>query len=323
LPPIGHTSLFVIFFVTLIGIIGSAGNNGLEYASAVNNDTTYEACKNLENYMNSFGAQQDLNCGEIPPLFQDPCPPNDQGGLLPSAFSPCGPPTPTCSKGQMAQGTNCVPKSCSTGKRNNDGSCVPAACPAPQPNLVYNNNVANNDANDPHFNPEMKFHIENALKSARDAGLNPVLGEGYRTPERSADLVNRGVKAGGPWGSGHNYGLAVDIWLYDNNGNQITETTKGWYSEFKKLATHMKNEGFTWWDDHLTPTEKANKEGDANHFAYHPNWSGNAHGGFLKIQRDNAMQEAAKKGNYQLPADPKSVDWLREMWKKAGAACSP
>jgi hypothetical protein len=50
----------------------------------------------------------------------------------------------------------------------------------------------NSDINDPHVNPEMRFHLENAMRAAKPVGLKPVVGEAYRTPDRS-DWLDRNI----------------------------------------------------------------------------------------------------------------------------------
>lgn len=55
--------------------------------------------------------------------------------------------------------------------------------------------------------------------------------EGWRDPERQAELLGKGTTKAGPWESAHNYGLAVDYWprkkvTVSTDGN--VETVQGW-----------------------------------------------------------------------------------------------
>jgi hypothetical protein len=83
----------------------------------------------------------------------------------------------------------------------------------------------------------------------------------------------------------------------------------------------MKAEGFIWYDDYWRPGDR----GDSGHFEYHPNWDGRAGGSFLKNARDKAIVEEivrnwALGGPWWFNLMP--VDWLANMWNKAGAPCS-
>jgi LAS superfamily LD-carboxypeptidase LdcB len=107
-------------------------------------------------------------------------------------------------------------------------------------------------------NPEFRFHLENAMRAARAAGFNIEVSEAYRSPERSQVLYEDSVRtyeqrranlmaqiqatddpaerqrlntqlqnltrppAAPAWSSAHNYGIAVDIRLRDNQNNILT-----------------------------------------------------------------------------------------------------
>lgn len=250
-----------------------------------------------------------------------PCTPDQKGSILPSAYGYCGA-SPTCA----------------TGKQNPDGTCVPPPCPAPK-DVTYNKEQPTSDSSDPHVNPEMKFHLEEALKRiAADGGIKikmkdgteviatPKIYEVYRSPER-ADYLHEKYLKGGPRAQAagntpHEYGIAVDIWLYDQNGKVIdnlspiygkknAETNpnptypNAWYTISKKLASHMTAEMFLWGEP----------IGDTPHFEYHPNWEGLKGAKSLPGLRDTAKKEATQEGNPD--------GWLQKMWKNAGAACNP
>jgi hypothetical protein len=92
---------------------------------------------------------------------------------------------------------------------------------------------------------------------------------------------------------------------------------KSWYQFDSKLAQYINEEGFEWTDK----PSVGKGIGDSDYYEYHPSWPGLKGARSLPGLRDKAMQEAAQKGNYNLPANPKSLNWLKEMWKDAGAPC--
>jgi hypothetical protein len=196
---------------------------------------------------------------------------------------------------------SCVPISCSTGQRNADGSCVPPPCPAIVPNeRDPHPRQVNRDLNDPHVNPEMRFHLENAFRAARAAGLDPQISEAYRSPERSQVLYEDSVRtyeerranliaeieatddpaerqrlntqlqnlrrppAAPAWSSAHNYGIAVDIRLLDERGNPLEGRNPATGSHlYEQLVPIMQKEGFVWYGPN-----------DNGHYEYHPSWAG-------------------------------------------------
>ena len=168
-----------------------------------------------------------------------------------------------------------------------------AQTPSPEPPI-------NRNLQDPHVNPDFRSALEDALRSARDAGFDPIIGETYRTPERSNWLKANGKTPAGEWESCHNYGLCVDILLKDKHGNFIRDNSNG---DYKKFADHMKKQGFEWYGDY--------RKGDDGHFEYHPNWKGLSGGKFLKDMREIAKMEATAAGEPD--------NWLEYFWENAGA----
>ena len=83
--------------------------------------------------------------------------------------------------------------------------------------------------------------LRTALGEAKADGLFPRVGEVYRTPERSQSLHDT-IKgpAAAAWHSAHNYGLAIDVYLYDANGKRIDYDNRAqhpdWYRQVKDFA---------------------------------------------------------------------------------------
>jgi hypothetical protein len=148
----------------------------------------------------------------------------------------------------------------------------------------------------------MRLHLERALEAVRAAGLNPVIFEAYRTPERS-DWLDRNIAgpAAPAWSSAHNYGLAADIVFLDERGRVLEGRNRATGSQlYEQLVPFMQAEGFVWYGPN-----------DSGHYEYHPSWAGRAGGQFLQGERNRAMEGE----------DPASLDWLRNMWNRAGAPC--
>jgi hypothetical protein len=197
-------------------------------------------------------------------------------------------------------------------------------------------------------NPEFKKAAQAGLAAAVAAGLRPKVHEAFRSIERSDELYEA-FKKGGPraapgWGSLHNYGLAMDVYLVDEKNNYIDNNSspKTWYKLFKQLNTHLKAQNFVW-------GEPIN---DADHWEYHPSWTGLAGGATLDKARKEAMEaaEAVDKaaaataaaatatpsaaatptaGAAATPAPPATAitaaasttktDWMQYFWYAAGA----
>jgi hypothetical protein len=138
-------------------------------------------------------------------------------------------------------------------------------------------------------NPEFKKAAQAGLAAAVKDGLRPRVHETFRSIARSDELYEA-YKKGGPraapgWSSLHNYGLAMDVYLVDEKTNKYIDNNtspKTWYKLFKQLNTHLKAQNFVW-------GEPIN---DADHWEYHPNWSGLAGGTELDKARKEAMEAA-------------------------------
>ncbi len=164
---------------------------------------------------------------------------------------------------------------------------------------------------DPRVSPAFRAVARAALEAAVQDGLRPRVHEAYRAPETS-NKRNTAYKKGGPraapgWSSCHNYGLAIDVWLYDEKGDYILNNTghKGWYKQYKKLAPHLTSRGFIW-------GERIN---DTVHFEYHPNWPDLAAGTLLQSTHAWAEGVADAAGE----ATQTSADWMEYFWWAAGA----
>ena len=169
----------------------------------------------------------------------------------------------------------------------------------------------NGHLNDPRLNQEFVAAARRGLESAVKAGLRPRVHEAHREPEESAKRAEAnkngtGTKAADAWYSLHNYGLAMDVYLYDEKGTFINEKSghKGWYGEYKKLSKELGKESFTWGGPH----------NDSVHFEYHPNWPD--FGGpkkpvakSMKTLRNEAIKASERSG----------VDWMQHLWHRAGA----
>ncbi len=187
---------------------------------------------------------------------------------------------------------------------------------------------------DPNVNPVMARAALAALDNAVADGLSPRVHEAFRDPARSDSLAAR-TKAGGPqaapgWSSCHNYGLGIDVYLYDAKGRYIDNKVKGWYKLYKRLAKFMIAAGFVWGESFGS--------GDSDHFEYHPNWSGGAGGALLTKVKAWAIETASpppaaapspagdpsKAAGKAAPTsaarkDPPLERWLPYFWWAAGA----
>jgi len=142
---------------------------------------------------------------------------------------------------------------------------------------------------DERLNPEFVELAHRALSLAVNFGLRPKVHEAYRSPQESDRKYakwksGRGGRAAAGWHSAHNYGLAMDVWLYDNRNRHVEPPAKGWYILYKLLAKACSR--FLWGE----PFD------DADHFEYHPNWPKPAKGKFLDGVRNWAMSAAVANG---------------------------
>jgi hypothetical protein len=179
---------------------------------------------------------------------------------------------------------------------------------------------------DPNLSPSFAEAAHQALAGAVRFGLRPKVHEAYRTPEESDRKHKRwkegkGGRAAPAWRSCHNYGLAMDVWLYDRKGKYIDNHVKGWYTQYKLLA--KASSGFVWGEGF--------GDGDADHFEFHPNWPQGANGDFLLQVKGWAQQAAvAVPGASTLPnnqvgpvPEPSATAWMPFFWWAAGAGGSP
>src|ERR1043166_2445058 len=90
----------------------------------------------------------------------------------------------------------------------------------------------------PKLNPAFVEEAHRSLKRAVTFGLRPKVHEAYRSPQESARKhteykKKKGGRAAAAWRSCHNYGLAMDVYLYDNKTKYIGNKVKGWYRHYK------------------------------------------------------------------------------------------
>jgi hypothetical protein len=164
---------------------------------------------------------------------------------------------------------------------------------------------------DPHVNPQLRDAVKIALEKAQADGLFPQVGEAYRTPERSHNLflarqeAIEGGKQPGPaadaWHSAHNYGLGVDIYLYDANGKRIDYDNRAlhpdWYKQVKDFANKYMDQ-FAW-----------GVKNDSDHFMFHPAWGDNPVNGAFLLKEANKLTN--NKEDY--------FSWIHDLWRSAGA----
>lgn len=232
----------------------------------------------------------------------------------------------------------------------------PPKCPAvyintPQPSTIISNNTWNYDPNnvlqDPHVNPDLRAHLNRALKAAYDPGIHVKIANGpigaYRSPQQSDEArANRQPNAAQQlspiapgWRSAHNYGLGVDLNIIDEKGRAIqpklpdgktkrvdpTGQGRNWYKFYTDLSRYMRAEGFECEDK---PRVGGPLDGDSGHFEYHPAWPGliGVRSGIsvdkIFAERDQAMRLAASEGKQFLSINPGSTDWLPYLWSRAG-----
>lgn len=185
---------------------------------------------------------------------------------------------------------------------------------------------------DEKLNLEFVTLAHRALKAAVNFGLRPKVFEAYRSPEEADRKyakykAGQGGRAAPGWQSVHNYGLAMDVWLYDRKNRYITDKSYpgSWLASYKQLAGACSS--FVWGESF----------NDADHFEYHPNWRKPATGKHLTAVRDWAMRAAVANDqlvkydaravealaggpNAQYDFVPESdINWLPYFWWAAGA----
>ena len=179
---------------------------------------------------------------------------------------------------------------------------------------------------DSSLSPGFVAAAHKALTAALHLGLRPQVHEAYRTPEESARKhklwkQKKGGRASDAWRSCHNYGLAMDVWLYDRKHSYIDNHVKGWYKQYKRLAEAAIAEGFVWGE--------AFGDGDSDHFEFHSNWEEGANGTFLLNVKAWAELAALTlpgaglpAGQFGPPREPDPSVWMPFFWWAAGAAGS-
>jgi D-alanyl-D-alanine carboxypeptidase len=166
----------------------------------------------------------------------------------------------------------------------------------------------------PSLNPEFVQAARDALWHALKAGLQPRVHEAYRSPDESARrhklyTQHKGHKAAEAWHSLHNYGLAMDVWIFENGeyvddkyagkGKALLRKRIGFYKEFADIA---KSHQLVW----------GHSFNDDDHFQFHPNWN-NVNGPKLVTARNWALKVAAGTKDH---AEDK---WMEYFWWAAGA----
>jgi len=198
---------------------------------------------------------------------------------------------------------------------------------SPDKDLIFWDYDPKNLLAGPELNPDFAEAAHDSLAAAVRAGLRPRVHEAYRTPEESDRkhklwLAKKGGRAAAAWRSCHNYGLAMDVWLYDRRERYIDNHVKGWYAEYKKLAKISQGKGFFWGEGF--------GDGDSDHFEFHPGWKKGADGTFLLKVKQWAEQAALSlPGASTLPngaSGPVPVPapdvWMPFFWWAAGAGGS-
>jgi hypothetical protein len=179
---------------------------------------------------------------------------------------------------------------------------------------------------DPNLSADFVSEAHRSLKRSVNMGLRPRVHEAYRSPEESDRKwkkwkEGKGGRAAPAWASCHNYGLAMDVYLYDKNAKYIDNHVKGWYREYKRLASAAS--GCIWGENF--------GDGDADHFEYHPKWISGADGKLLHKVKEWAIEAAlAVPGAGTLPngqfgpvTEPDRSQWMPFFWWAAGAGGTP
>jgi hypothetical protein len=174
---------------------------------------------------------------------------------------------------------------------------------------------------DERLNPQFVEAAHKALSTAVSFGLRPRVHEAYRDPAE-ADRRNKlwkegkGSRAAAGWRSVHNYGLAMDVWLYDRKGKWIGDQPyKVWHPQYSIM--NVAASAFVWGDSFQ----------DGDHWEYHPAWNDGAGGAFLLAVKAWAIRAAmADPSIGRLPGgasgpvrEPPPEAWLRYFWWAAGA----
>ena len=119
---------------------------------------------------------------------------------------------------------------------------------------------AGRDTDISHLHPDLRVRVERVLSRLTAGGMPFRLFEGFRTPQRQHYLWEQGrVRPGAkvtnarPWESLHQYGLAVDLvlfengkWSWDNKGPKAR-----WWARLQEIGTEQGLEPISWEAPHL------------------------------------------------------------------------
>lgn len=118
------------------------------------------------------------------------------------------------------------------------------------------------------LHPIVRAKAEQLVSLARGQGIAVKLTEGYRPPERQAELLTTGATNAKPGYSFHQYGLAFDLVPLDAQGKAWWEPGKAVWQTIGRIGKSL---GLTWGGD-FRPTAKL-PEGDRPHFEFHPGFT--------------------------------------------------
>jgi hypothetical protein len=143
-------------------------------------------------------------------------------------------------------------------------------------------------------NPQFREAAKAGLAAAVADGLRPRVHEVMRSEKRSdmlhANAPATGHRAAKGGHSLHNYGLAMDVNLIDEDGRTILYPThpKIWFKSLTRLNSHFAPHNLIW----------AQELNDAVHWEYHPAFAGFSSGKVSKARRRAmAAAEAVDKAN--------------------------
>lgn len=117
------------------------------------------------------------------------------------------------------------------------------------------------DTNPRHLHPQVRERVAEVLEQLRGEGLPFKLFEGFRSPSRQADLYAQGrtkpgaiVTRAQPWRSYHQYGLAVDLVLFDDATGWSWSTASPrdrWWTRIAPIGRSVGLEALSWEKPHL------------------------------------------------------------------------
>ncbi len=152
-------------------------------------------------------------------------------------------------------------------------------------------------------NPDMVKAFRQGLERARKAGIDVRVGEAYRDPEKSDRLYKAyksgksKVRAAAAWRSAHNYGLAVDIRVYEN-GKCLKGKTQ---AESMKYADAAKYFG----------SFRQGLSRDAGHLEYRGKWD-HFVGGRELLREKAAAIAAVTEASGKSPTG--YAEWRQQFW---------